>query len=457
MIFLKDSFMTHSFARLKISHLIFLLSCCLILLFVQIAVPQDRTVRVYGKVTDTEGGKIAGAKVTFTSHENGMSTSTETDSLGLYSVNLTITETAVDGNHSDTPQEYHLYQNYPNPFNPGTVISFYLPRASEIQLLVFNTRGQRVRRLAEGIFPAGTSRLIWDGTDDAGESISAGIYFYQMIAEGFRQTKKMLLLDGSQARMRESYDLSGTSLLKSMAPAQKNFTVIVEKVGFSQFIEEHFVISTEDSVVEKNVSLKRVDYFPLQVGNYWIYEEQNWKREPDIKAAVLDSITIRGKIYYEVDGFNFTSEYGYSFLRSDSTGRLLGLYGADSSEIMLYDLTASVGDTWSFPAQNYNALVIVLLADRSSNASLQTPAGTFEDIVTFQSHFENVGSLVLEIFAPNVGVILTAVENESWVLKGARINGKTLPDSTIVGLKEKAWKIIKAHERENNFSKDREN
>lgn len=195
--------------------------------------------------------------------------------------------------------------------------------------------------------------------------------------------------------------------------------------------------------LRKSFNKDSIDYFPLQVGNYWIYEEQNLKRNPDIKASVLDSIIVQGMPYYEVESFTFVDEYGYNFIRSDSAGKLIGLYKADSSEVMLYDFTASVGDTWSFPMQNYNARVIVLLEGR--NGSFHTPAGNFDQGVGFSSHVENTGTIIIEEFALNVGMISTAVENESWVLKEARINGKTIPDTTVVGIKEKTWGEIKSH------------
>jgi hypothetical protein len=87
------------------------------------------------------------------------------------------------------PHDFILFQNYPNPFNPRTAIPFALPRRSEISLRVYNILGQEVARPAEGLYPAGNHRVIWE----AGEQAS-GIYFYRLEAGDLDVTRKMILL-----------------------------------------------------------------------------------------------------------------------------------------------------------------------------------------------------------------------------------------------------------------------
>jgi len=92
------------------------------------------------------------------------------------------------------PQEYSLSQNYPNPFNPVTVIHFELPRASEIQLEIFNLLGQRIHTLVEGKKSAGRYDVTWDGKNEQGIPLSSGIYIYRLTAGEYQRTMKMVLL-----------------------------------------------------------------------------------------------------------------------------------------------------------------------------------------------------------------------------------------------------------------------
>ncbi|MHB2155407.1 FlgD immunoglobulin-like domain containing protein [Calditrichota bacterium GD2] len=89
---------------------------------------------------------------------------------------------------------FQLKQNYPNPFNPTTTIEFYLAKQGNYRLDIYDVLGRKVKSLLNGVQPAGAHRLSWDGTDDAGNLVSAGIYFYTLKGENFKQTRKMLLI-----------------------------------------------------------------------------------------------------------------------------------------------------------------------------------------------------------------------------------------------------------------------
>ncbi|MEW5795749.1 MAG: M6 family metalloprotease domain-containing protein [Candidatus Zixiibacteriota bacterium] len=92
------------------------------------------------------------------------------------------------------PGDFRLAQNYPNPFNPSTVIEFELPRTGDARLDVYNLLGQHVRTLVDGPTTAGTSTASWDGTDNSGERVASGIYFYRLVTDGESLTRKMMLL-----------------------------------------------------------------------------------------------------------------------------------------------------------------------------------------------------------------------------------------------------------------------
>jgi len=101
----------------------------------------------------------------------------------------------VRGADDDTPEmkKARLFRNHPNPFGPSTVISFEVERASHARLTVYDTMGRRVRTLFDGV-AAGVNSVEWDGRDEAGEVVSAGVYFARIVAGGFSHTRSMTLL-----------------------------------------------------------------------------------------------------------------------------------------------------------------------------------------------------------------------------------------------------------------------
>ena len=92
------------------------------------------------------------------------------------------------------PTEFALYQNYPNPFNPRTTIRYDLPKDSYVIMQIFDIQGRKVNTLIDGTKNAGKNAVIWDATNEMGESVSVGMYFYIIQAGEYRNTKKMLLL-----------------------------------------------------------------------------------------------------------------------------------------------------------------------------------------------------------------------------------------------------------------------
>ncbi len=97
-----------------------------------------------------------------------------------------------------SPSQTKLLHNYPNPFNPETWIPYQLASDSRVSITIYDVSGRRVRLLDLGIQPKGSyvtkdKAAYWDGKNDAGESVSSGIYIYQMNAGTYRLTKKMVI------------------------------------------------------------------------------------------------------------------------------------------------------------------------------------------------------------------------------------------------------------------------
>ena len=93
-----------------------------------------------------------------------------------------------------------LRQNHPNPFNPSTLIPFEISEGGHVRLDVFNVLGQRVVTLIDEERPAGFHRVRWDGTDAVGRGVSAGVYIYRLSTGTWRDSRKLMLLDGAPGR-----------------------------------------------------------------------------------------------------------------------------------------------------------------------------------------------------------------------------------------------------------------
>ena len=97
--------------------------------------------------------------------------------------------TGIENITSTVPSEYDLYQNYPNPFNPVTRIRFSLPQKSFTKLIISDISGKIVSVLVNQELQSGEYEYTFDAIN-----LSSGIYFYTMITEKYKQTKKLILL-----------------------------------------------------------------------------------------------------------------------------------------------------------------------------------------------------------------------------------------------------------------------
>lgn len=90
--------------------------------------------------------------------------------------------------------DYNLSNNYPNPFNPTTVIEYTVPKAGKVTIAIYDVLGRKVRTLVDQNLTPGTYSAMWDGTNDAGQRVTSGVYFYQLNAENAVITKKMTFM-----------------------------------------------------------------------------------------------------------------------------------------------------------------------------------------------------------------------------------------------------------------------
>jgi len=107
---------------------------------------------------------------------------------------LALTSIAKKYQLTEIPRKYFISQNYPNPFNALTTIRFGVPKFSNVEINIYNSVGQLVKRLVNADYQAGTHRIQWDGTNEVNESVGNGLYFVRLMTDDFYQTKKILLL-----------------------------------------------------------------------------------------------------------------------------------------------------------------------------------------------------------------------------------------------------------------------
>ncbi|TSA24034.1 T9SS C-terminal target domain-containing protein [bacterium] len=123
-------------------------------------------------------------------------------SLGIHNTKYTVAilraslglVTGVEMDPLPIPKTFELSQNYPNPFNPTTEIRFDIPKSSSVKVVVYDIMGRVVRTLVDQKMEAGSHRISWNGRDLAGNTVSSGVYFYHISADGFAATKKMTLM-----------------------------------------------------------------------------------------------------------------------------------------------------------------------------------------------------------------------------------------------------------------------
>ncbi len=92
------------------------------------------------------------------------------------------------------PQTYHLGLAYPNPARSAVTIAYQLPKAELAELAVYNIAGQKVKTLAKGVMMSGKHTVRWDGRDESGQRVSAGIYLYRLTTPGCSRIGKLSIV-----------------------------------------------------------------------------------------------------------------------------------------------------------------------------------------------------------------------------------------------------------------------
>ena len=101
--------------------------------------------------------------------------------------------TGISGPISYSAGAIKLQQNYPNPFSHETQIKYQLPSSSDVTIIVYNIKGQKIRILVDEIQAAGWHSVTWDGRNMNGDPESSGTYIIQVEADGLKAGMQMML------------------------------------------------------------------------------------------------------------------------------------------------------------------------------------------------------------------------------------------------------------------------
>lgn len=92
------------------------------------------------------------------------------------------------------PDAFSLGQNYPNPFNPSTTITYELPTMEEVRIAIYDLNGRLVLELVNEQKASGSHTIAWNGKNQAGRQVASGLYIYQIQANTFTKSRKMLFM-----------------------------------------------------------------------------------------------------------------------------------------------------------------------------------------------------------------------------------------------------------------------
>jgi hypothetical protein len=112
---------------------------------------------------------------------------------GTYRLSITNVITGVDP-ASEVPAATALTSVYPNPFNPRTTIAYDLAAPGEVEIVIYDLKGARVRTLVQAAQPAGHHSEVWDGRCDRGEMMAAGVYIARFVSGDVKQMQKLTLV-----------------------------------------------------------------------------------------------------------------------------------------------------------------------------------------------------------------------------------------------------------------------
>jgi len=169
------------------------------------------------------------------------------------------------------------------------------------------------------------------------------------------------------------------------------------------------------------------DYFPLQVGNRWVYQhiDEFYLHECDIRE-IIDSVQINNKHYFYFREKNTgLTWFNYYYMRKDSANQVW-VFDGEHPEIITHKFNLSPGSCW-IDSSRYLTYRITL---ESTDEIVSTPAGQFDSCYYFNTLIEELYTDFRYFYAPNIGLVRSMTEGLEIVLKGALVNNVLYGDTT---------------------------
>lgn len=287
-----------------------------LLLLLLIGEAYSQTFTVKGNITTTDSTPVKYASVTFIDESDTTKKYFAiTDTSGNYQLNV-ITEIKEEA--PTLPQSFELMQNYPNPFSDETNIPYKLNEESNASVTIYNILGQEVKSFRVVGQRAGIHGITWDGRDDFGKKVSKGVYFYQLLARGETQVKKMIFTSGHQITLNiganRLLNETNTFIEKSrnrLSPVE--FKIIITNGNNTTPQIDSLILNnveilsdTTINIVVHSYQTTHHSFFPLQIGNRWVFQFPYWSPVYGDTIATNDDEIITTKVvdskaYY---GFN---------------------------------------------------------------------------------------------------------------------------------------------------------
>ena len=211
-------------------------------------------------------------------------------------------------------------QNYPDPFNPSTTIPFTLENGGYVNLTVYNITGQKIRTLIENYLSSGLHNVVWDGCDDSGNNVGAGIYLYQLKYDDIVLSKKMLLLDNAGTDVvKSAFALDfrrNTKAKNALQSAYLTYRVTITKDGIIPFMKSgvefvegkryDYIVPREDDSIQ--ITLLKEKDEPLAAVIWSSNGETLGFLAEKPGAGIIERIS--GAVYMAEDGSTLTIWYG---------------------------------------------------------------------------------------------------------------------------------------------------
>jgi|GEM_PF-6129813 len=109
-------------------------------------------------------------------------------------VNAWISKGISENQSLDLPNKFYLASPFPNPFNPTTTLSFDLPEAAPVTLQIYDILGRKVWEYEQNSFNTGSYEIVWDGSNNYGQQVAAGVYIIRMTTPEFSSHQKVVYL-----------------------------------------------------------------------------------------------------------------------------------------------------------------------------------------------------------------------------------------------------------------------